>query len=51
MTMETTEVLASDTSVGAPTDSPLNWHQINWRHAERTARRLPHPYRAGNSGR
>jgi RNA-directed DNA polymerase len=40
MTTETTEVLASDTSVGAPTDSPLNWHQINWRHAERTARRL-----------
>src|SRR6266581_6947379 len=40
MTTETTEVLTSDPSVGAPTDIPLDWHQINWRQAERTVRRL-----------
>ncbi len=40
MTTETTETLASDPSVGAPTDIPLDWHQINWRQAERTVRRL-----------
>jgi len=40
MTTETTEVLTSDPSVGAPTDTPLDWHQINWRQAERTVRRL-----------
>jgi RNA-directed DNA polymerase len=40
MTTETTEVLTSDPSVGATTDSQLAWHQINWRHAERNVRRL-----------
>ncbi len=40
MTTETTEALASDPSVGAPTDMPLDWHQINWRRAERNVRRL-----------
>ena len=40
MTTETTEVLTSDPSVGATTDSQLAWHQINWPHAERNVRRL-----------
>ncbi len=40
MTTETTEALTSDPSVGAPTDRTLAWHQINWRRAERTVRRL-----------
>ncbi len=40
MTTETTEVPASDPSVGATTDTTLAWHQINWRRAERTVRRL-----------
>src|SRR5258706_7492726 len=40
MTTETTEALTSDPSVGATTDSPTAWHQINWRHAERNVRRL-----------
>src|SRR5262252_9113834 len=40
MTTETTEATASDPSVGATTDRPLTWHQINWRRAERTVRRL-----------
>ena len=40
MTTETTEALVSDPSVGATTDHPLTWHQINWRQAERTVRRL-----------
>jgi len=40
MTTETTEVSTSDPSVGATTDTTLGWHQINWRHAERTVRRL-----------
>ncbi len=40
MTTETAEVLTSDPSVGATTDMPLSWHQINWRRAERTVRRL-----------
>ncbi len=40
MTTETTEIIASDPSVGATTDRPLDWHQINWRQAERTVRRL-----------
>ncbi len=40
MTTETTEAKASDPSVGATTDRPLDWHQINWRRAERTVRRL-----------
>jgi RNA-directed DNA polymerase len=40
MTTETTEAQASDPSVGAPSDRPLDWHQINWRRAERTVRRL-----------
>jgi RNA-directed DNA polymerase len=40
MTTETTGVLASDSSVGATTDRPLAWHQINCRQAERNVRRL-----------
>jgi len=40
MTTETTEACASDPSVGAPTGRPLDWHQMNWRRAERTVRRL-----------
>ncbi len=40
MTTETTEVLTSDPSVGAPTDRTLAWHQINWRQVERNVRRL-----------
>jgi RNA-directed DNA polymerase len=40
MTTETTETLVSDPSVGAPTDTQLAWHQINWRRAERNVRRL-----------
>jgi RNA-directed DNA polymerase len=40
MTTETTEVRTSDPSVGATTDRPLAWHQINWRQAERTVHRL-----------
>src|SRR5438105_15013094 len=40
MTTETTEVFALDPSVGASTDRPLDWHQINWRRAERNVRRL-----------
>src|ERR1700758_5232235 len=40
MTTETAEVLTSDPSVGAITDQPQDWHQINWRRAERTVRRL-----------
>src|SRR5215470_18542676 len=40
MTIETTEGTTSDSSVGAPTDEPLDWHQMNWRRAERNVRRL-----------
>jgi RNA-directed DNA polymerase len=40
MTTETTEAKAPDPSVGATTDMPLTWHQINWRQAERKVRRL-----------
>src|SRR5712692_8828828 len=40
MTTETTEAKASGPSVGATTDMPLTWHQINWRQAERNVRRL-----------
>jgi RNA-directed DNA polymerase len=40
MTTEPTEMNTSDPSVGATADHPLTWHQINWRHAERTVRRL-----------
>jgi hypothetical protein len=40
MTTETTEVLTSDPSVGATTNTPLDWHQINWRQAQRNVRRL-----------
>src|SRR5947209_6848890 len=40
MTTETTEIAVSDPSVGATTDLPLAWHQINWRQAERNVRRL-----------
>jgi RNA-directed DNA polymerase len=40
MMTETTEVLTSDPSVGATTDTALAWHQINWRQAERNVRRL-----------
>src|SRR5947209_6115033 len=40
MSTETAEVLTSGPSVGATTDMPLPWHQINWRQAERNVRRL-----------
>lgn len=40
MTTETTETDVPDPSVGATTDIPLAWHQINWRQAERNVRRL-----------
>src|SRR5437867_3970524 len=40
MTTETTETPVSDPSVGATTDIPLAWHQINWRRAERNVHRL-----------
>jgi RNA-directed DNA polymerase len=40
MTTETTGTTVSDPSVGATTDMPVAWHQINWRQAERTVRRL-----------
>jgi RNA-directed DNA polymerase len=40
MTTETTETSISDPSVGATTDLPLAWYQINWRQAERNVRRL-----------
>jgi RNA-directed DNA polymerase len=40
MTTETTKVKILDPSVGATTDRPQDWHQINWRRAERTVRRL-----------
>ena len=40
MTTETTEATAPDPSVGATTDRLVAWHQINWRKAERTVRRL-----------
>src|SRR5512135_2234209 len=40
MTTETTGTTISDPSVGATTDTPITWHQINWRQAERTVRRL-----------
>jgi RNA-directed DNA polymerase len=40
MRTETTEALASDPSVCAPTDQAPRWHQINWRQAERNVRRL-----------
>src|SRR5947199_1165306 len=40
MTTETTEISVSDPSVGATTDMPLPWHQINWRQTERNVRRL-----------
>ncbi len=40
MTTELPETPVSDPTVGAPPDMPFAWHQINWRHAERTVRRL-----------
>jgi hypothetical protein len=40
MTTETTGALVPDPSVGATTNTPVAWHQINWRQAERTVRRL-----------
>ncbi len=40
MTTETAEAQPPDSSVGAPTDIPLAWHQINWRRAERNVHRL-----------
>src|SRR5438552_16875739 len=40
MITEMTEGHPSDPSVGATTDPPLAWHQINWRQAERNVRRL-----------
>ncbi len=40
MTTETSKAQALDPSVGATTDMAWAWHQINWRRAERTVRRL-----------
>src|SRR5215471_14370813 len=40
MTTESTGALVPDPSVGATTDIPVAWHQINWRQAERSVRRL-----------
>jgi hypothetical protein len=40
MVTEMAEDFASDPSVGATTDMPSTWHQINWRQAERTVHRL-----------
>jgi len=40
MTTETAGAHASNPSVGATPDTPVAWHQINWRQAERTVRRL-----------
>jgi RNA-directed DNA polymerase len=40
MTTETTEATISDSSVGAPDDEPLTWHQMNWRRIERNVHRL-----------
>lgn len=40
MVTETTEVSTSDPSVGATPSDAWAWHTINWRHAERTVRRL-----------
>jgi RNA-directed DNA polymerase len=40
MTTETTGAVVTDPSVGATTDRPIAWHQINWCQAERTVRRL-----------
>src|SRR5882724_11000606 len=40
MTTETTETTVPDPSVGATTDIPTAWHQINWRQAERNVHRL-----------
>src|SRR5947209_9039396 len=55
MTTETTEIPVSDPSVGATTDIPLAWHQINWRQAERNVRRLQtriaQATKAGNWGK
>jgi RNA-directed DNA polymerase len=40
MATETTPVPASDPSVGATPSDAWAWHATNWRHAERTVRRL-----------
>jgi RNA-directed DNA polymerase len=40
MMTETAETIVPDPSVGATTDTPIAWHQINWRQVERTVRRL-----------
>jgi RNA-directed DNA polymerase len=40
MTTETTGAQPPDPSVGATTDIPPTWHQINWRRAERNVHRL-----------
>ncbi len=40
MTTETAGAHVSNPSVGATPDTPVAWHQINWRQAERTVRRL-----------
>ena len=40
MTTVTTETFASAPSVGATTDTSLEWHQLNWRQVERHVRRL-----------
>ncbi len=40
MTTETTAANVSAPSVGATTDTSLEWHQLNWRQVERHVRRL-----------
>ena len=40
MTTERTGAHVSNPSVGATPDTSVAWHQINWRQAERTVRRL-----------
>jgi len=40
MTIETTEAVVSDPSLGATTDTTLSWHPMNWRRAERNVHRL-----------
>jgi RNA-directed DNA polymerase len=40
MTTERTGAHVSNPSVGATSDTPVAWHQINWRQAERNVRRL-----------
>jgi hypothetical protein len=40
MATDTTETAVSETSVGAASRQPDDWHQINWCQAERQVRRL-----------